>query len=481
MYEVLFSLLFAIFSVEYFYNLPFVKQVAELQRIFQISTTVLSSKRISDHWKEKVLLQYAKQILLSTLFLALLLSGLLLVLYGTALLLDQLFSNSLHFALNTLQTPQGWLWMSLFSFLYYYLRHQVKSVPAQSEYSFSERFLHRLAFGSPQVAQMSFEFEQLFCANSLKKQDGNPVFINGLARSGTTILKRIFHSTEQFRSLSYRDMPFVLMPGLWKKLSTPFHLQQETKERAHGDGIHFNVESPEAFEEVFWKTYAANNYLFADHLTPHTASKELIEQFRLFVRHVIASADAPQETRYLSKNNNNILRLSSIRQAFPESLIIVIFRNPLQQAFSLLQQHIQFSQQHDTDVFGQDYMEWLGHHEFGKTHRIFRFGEQWNVCLENATPDNINYWLALWINTYRYLLDTSPKDAVFVAYEELCNQPEKVLKILFLKANLTCDSDTLSKTIKPLKEKAVTGVHEALQQQAMQTYAHLLKRAGLSA
>ena len=34
-----------------------------------------------------------------------------------------------------------------------------------------------------------------------------------------------------------------------------FNQQAEFHERAHGDGILINTESPEAFEEVFWRTF----------------------------------------------------------------------------------------------------------------------------------------------------------------------------------------------------------------------------------
>ncbi|NMW21431.1 MAG: hypothetical protein HKK67_07330 [Chlorobiaceae bacterium] len=74
-----------------------------------------------------------------------------------------------------------------------------------------------------------------------------------------------------------------------------------------------------------------------------------------------------------TSNNNNILRLGSFRQAFPDALIIVPFREPVQQAISLLQQHTQFWAMHERDSFSRYYMEWLGHHEFGRTHRPFLF------------------------------------------------------------------------------------------------------------
>ena len=69
------------------------------------------------------------------------------------------------------------------------------------------------------------------------------------------MLLNALHKSNLFASLSYSDMPFVLAPNLWSKIS--FNKRySELKERAHGDGIKVSTESPEAFEEVFWKTFA---------------------------------------------------------------------------------------------------------------------------------------------------------------------------------------------------------------------------------
>ena len=41
---------------------------------------------------------------------------------------------------------------------------------------------------------------------------------------------------------------------------------------------------------------------------------------------------------YISKNNNNYKRIELINSAFPNSKIIIPFRNPIQHAYSLLNQ-----------------------------------------------------------------------------------------------------------------------------------------------
>ncbi len=471
-----FALLLAILAVEYFRFLPFERIVKRLMAVAQQSARIVTAKRISDHWKERILLSYARSIMTSTLTLALMLSGLLVWMSLGALLLDKLFSLK-PTIIESLASPVGWFWMTVVAALYYYLASRFVLASHGGDYSFGDRVLHRLALGNPRIAQISLDIDQALCKNRTGKKEYPPVFISGLARAGTTILMRTFYETGAFRSLTYRDMPFVLMPGLWKALSTAFHQHTPEKERAHGDGIAVNFDSPEAFEEVFWKTFTADDYLFRDHLSPHVVNKAVLEQFRQFVGQVVASTDQPEQQRYLSKNNNNILRLGSIRRAFPDAVIIVPFRDPVQQAISLLQQHTQFCALHQGDSFSRDYMEWLGHHEFGGTQRPFQFGGRWRVTAINNHPENINYWLALWINTYRYLLDTAPVHTVFVGFEELCRNPQEVIGVLFSKVNLSGDHFSLAGKIKAPQSKQDDGIEQELKHKALQTYHDLSEKS----
>ena len=85
------------------------------------------------------------------------------------------------------------------------------------------------------------------------------VFVCGLPRSGTTILMRSLYETGQFASLTYRDMPFVVSPNLWSKISDSNIKPMSAKERLHGDNVKVNIDSPEALEEVFWRVKFKKN------------------------------------------------------------------------------------------------------------------------------------------------------------------------------------------------------------------------------
>lgn len=302
-----------------------------------------------------------------------------------------------------------------------------------AKYDFFSRMLHGLALGNRSIAEVSFSVEQSIGKfNPALVFHLRHVFISGLARAGTTILMRRFYSTGLFRSLTYRDMPFVLMPNLWHKLSGVSRKNIGPTERAHGDGIFIDFDSPEALDEVFWRVFCGDSYIFDDHLGPMVASQEDIERFRRYVAAVLRARETC-ELRYLSKNNNNVLRLQVICDAFPNALIIVPFRDPVQHAFSLLRQHRRFVTDQAGDAFVRRYMTWLCHHEFGSDHRPFRF----EADIIPHKQDSIDYWLFIWHDVYRYLERTMPEGAIFLAYETLCRQTAAVWTRLQQLADIT--------------------------------------------
>lgn len=283
-----------------------------------------------------------------------------------------------------------------------------------SDYSALDRILHKVALGAPAVAEMIHDIERgMYLKSAPDISHGRHVFVTGLARAGTTILMREIHASGQFGSLTYADMPFVLAPNFWKKISGK-NKKTAMAERAHGDGILVNTDSPEALEEVFWRVNIGKSYIQTDGLRPHDVDTETLDAFSDYMRLILRKTG---HTRYLSKNNNAILRLGSMLRAFEDSHFLLPIRDPIQHAMSLQSQHLRFK---DTDRFTADYMRWLAHHEFGATQRPFLFGG--NEL--NGTPDDLDYWLGMWIGAYTHLSSVAAgaPHAQFVPFEALSRQ-----------------------------------------------------------
>jgi hypothetical protein len=341
------------------------------------------------------------------------------------------------------------------------------------DYNFTARLLHQIALQKP-VAEVSFDIENLSVKKKDKQFADNHVFVSGLARSGTTILLRYLYQTDVFKSLTYLDMPFVLMPNIWKKISYK-KPSTEVKERAHQDGIMVGFDSPEAFEEVFWRVFCGDQYIGNDKLQLHEADDDILEKFKVYVTNILLSSNSPNQSRYLSKNNNNVLRFSSLQKAMPNAQIIIPFRDPLQQAFSLLTQHNHFCKKQSEDRFSLKYMNWLGHFEFGLNQRSFYLGDEeaFKKMLDYEKTD-INFWLANWKNYYKYVNKQYTENRLFFNYDDFCRHPQLTMDKLFEKIRVTSSPIQLE-PFKP-SAKMVTGYNEELVAECNSIYRELDKK-----
>jgi hypothetical protein len=107
--------------VEYFFRVPFTFQAQVFLNITKKSMRLVASRRISDHWKEIVLLRYAKDLMLATLCLAFILLGFLLLMGIGAIFFDW-WLNPKPSTMSALLTPWGWASMTLTAMMYLYFR-----------------------------------------------------------------------------------------------------------------------------------------------------------------------------------------------------------------------------------------------------------------------------------------------------------------------------------------------------------------------
>ena len=332
-----------------------------------------------------------------------------------------------------------------------------------SDYSALDRLLHRMALAAPVVAEMTHDIERARFLAKAPADTGRHVFVTGLARAGTTILMREIHRTGEFGSLTYADMPFVLAPNLWARMSRKGHKPGARTERAHGDGIEVDTQSPEALDEVYWRVFDGKAYIGDEGLSPHEPEDDLIAGYRDLIRLVLLKTGT---VRYVSKNNNNILRLESLARAMPEAEFLVPLRRPIDHAASLLAQHRRFL---EADSFTRDYMAWLGHHEFGATHRPFLFGTR-----PEGDPMTLDYWLRLWIAVYAALdpVEAARPNVSFVPYEALSADPA-VWAAVARRIGVT---PAAAEELRPVSEKPSNGYDAGLAARAEELHARLSER-----
>ena len=274
-------------------------------------------------------------------------------------------------------------------------------------YSYIQKFLHDFILSKKIINKSLFELEKIIFLKTRDIKNQSHIFITGMPRSGTTSLLNFLFSTGEYASLTYNNMPFILSPSFSKLFNKK---NTSKKERLHGDGITFDINSPEAFDEIFFD----NNEKYI--------KNELIN----YVQLILINKD---KDKYLSKNNHNYKRIDLIQSLLPNSVFLIPIREPLQHANSLLNQHLHFSQLQKEDDFIKRYMNYLGHNEFGLNHR------SWNNTLNYQNINKIDYWMEQWNLFYQNILDKYQlyQNCHFVIYEELTNKD--YLKNLLAKIN----------------------------------------------
>ena len=133
-----------------------------------------------------------------------------------------------------------------------------------------------------------------------------------------------------------------------------------------------------------------------------------------------------QRQRYLSKTNQGIDKIAAIASGFPNSIVLVPFRDPQQQAASLCRQHRNFG---SLDAYETRYLFWLDHHEFGSTHRPFVESE--NAEIPRGDPGQVDYWLEQWYTIYAYLarLAGLHDNLIPVCYERMAESNEPWIQL----------------------------------------------------
>jgi hypothetical protein len=107
--------------------------------------------------------------------------------------------------------------------------------------------------------------------------------------------------------------------------------------------------------------------------------------------------------------------------------VVFLFRDPVEHAYSLMKQHQRFERMQEADPFVLEYMDWLGHHEFGKGMRKFSFAD--GTMAEGMAPQHIEHWVRVWTVYYTRLLAVTEGDAdtILVDYDALLRSPEAVV------------------------------------------------------
>ena len=146
--------------------------------------------------------------------------------------------------------------------------------------------------------------------------------------------------------------------------------------------------------------------------------------------------------RYVSKDNAGIARIPYIARLFPDAVILVPFRNPVDHAGSMLRQHRNFLDIHARDAFSRRYMEYTGHFDFGANLRPIDFdgwrsdtaaaddtvADDANAADDADAPSSANFWLRYWCAAFEHILAQRSGNVALLDYDGCCANPIAALR-----------------------------------------------------
>ena len=301
----------------------------------------------------------------------------------------------------------------------------------KTAYAEADQLMHRLAFANRRMLLAVAGLENRIFRRSIQRVSlAPPVFIVSLPRGGTTALLNALHRLPGVATHEYRDMPFVTAPLLWSRLGGDRSKRVGKRERAHGDGMEIDLDSPEAFDEVLWRAHWPQKYV-AGRIQTFDEGDLDDDATDDFARHhakvaLVRHGRSAEACRYVSKNNANIGRLRVLDRMFPGCSIVVALRRPAAHAASLHRQHERFLRLHAEDPFVRDYMRDIGHLEFGELHQPIDFAGLADLvgAREPSEPD---YWLAYWIAAFEEVA-RHPGEVIVVQQDDLRARPQATME-----------------------------------------------------
>jgi Sulfotransferase family len=276
-----------------------------------------------------------------------------------------------------------------------------------------------------------------------------PVYVGGLARSGSTILLELLARHSHFATHRYRDFPMLFTPRLWNWFID--HAARATppaEERAHADGIAVTRESPEAFEEVIWMAFFPDlhNPDRSAILNEQTDNPAFVTFYRDHLRKLLRMRGG---RRYLAKGNYNITRLEYLAQIYSGARFLIPVRDPVWHIASLMKQHELFTNAERADPAVLRHMQRCGHFEFGLDRRPIHTGNDAALAIVRnhwAAGRELEGWAAYWSMTYGYLADLLERrpdiraSTLLLRYEDLCRSPRETMTQALMHCDLPCEN-----------------------------------------
>ncbi|EEB77538.1 hypothetical protein GPB2148_1271 [marine gamma proteobacterium HTCC2148] len=264
-----------------------------------------------------------------------------------------------------------------------------------------------------------------------------PIYIAGIARSGSTILLEMLNQHPHLACHRYSDFPNFYTPywNNWLHQRT-LNTGGTPKERSHSDRILITRDSPEAIEEAIWMEFFPHCHSLET--TQVLGAEGINKDFESFYReHIAKLLLVRNRKRYLTKGNYNLTRLGYIHKLFPDARFLMPVRHPVNHIASMMKQDRLFCEGLKNNPRSQAYLGWAGHFEFGPDKRFINLGNRKlteDILERWAAGDMVEGWALHWKSLYEFALNQQKTDTnlsaatLLVRYEDLCNNSEATIE-----------------------------------------------------
>jgi hypothetical protein len=310
-------------------------------------------------------------------------------------------------------------------------------------------FFGGLVSRNPRFWKWLGNVETSFLSDDLQQKPINtPIYICGLARSGSTILLEILASHADVATHRYIDFPPVYTPYFWNLLQRMMpRANPDPVERTHQDGMMVTADSPEAMEEILWMKFfpGAHDPSKLDILDEGTDRPDFETFYADHIRKILRIRNG---TRYAAKGNYNIARIVYLQKLFPDARFVVPVRRPVAHIASMQKQQILFCKGESANPKMLKHLQRVGHFEFGLDRRPINVGNS-DVVREIIelwkNGEEIRGWARYWAYVYGYLADLLETSQLtrssikVLKYEDLCEAAGDTISSLLSHCQLEDD------------------------------------------
>jgi hypothetical protein len=262
-----------------------------------------------------------------------------------------------------------------------------------------------------------------------------PLYVCGLARSGSTLLHEVVSSHPGVATHRMKDYPMLFTPYWWRRATANLR-PPPPRERAHRDGVMITTESPDALEEMLWMAFfpRCHDPSVCGVLGPGDRHPAFEAFYDAHLRKLLL---AERATRYAAKANYHVARLGYLARLYPDARFIIPVRAPAGHIASLLRQHRWFSEGQRKHPRALTYFRQSGHFEFGLDRRPMHLGDGARVRQIQqawAAGEEVRGLAMHWDMVYGYLArllaaDARVRDAArVVRFEALCEASAETLR-----------------------------------------------------